>query len=129
MTADAAQVAAAYFETWKARDFTALRSLLADDVEFSGPLARVRGADDCIRGIEGLSRIVTDVVVRKVFRDGGDVLTWFELHTTVADPVPVANWSRVEGGLITRIRVVFDARPLASASASGAGAGAGAAAG
>ena len=26
--------------------------------------------------------------------DGPDVITWFELHTPQADPVPVANWAR-----------------------------------
>jgi hypothetical protein len=46
------------------------------------------------------------------FVDGADVLTWFELHTKDADPIPVANWSHVEDGWITRIRVTFDPRPL-----------------
>ncbi len=31
----------------------------------------------------------------------------------VARPVPTANWSRVQNGKITSIRVVFDARELA----------------
>jgi hypothetical protein len=41
------------------------------------------------------------------------VLTWCELHTTVASPVPVTNWVYVEGGKITSLRVAFDARELA----------------
>ena len=45
--------------------------------------------------------------------DGPDVLTWFDLHTNVAPPCPTANWSHVEHGVITRIRVAFDPRPLA----------------
>jgi len=44
--------------------------------------------------------------------DGSDVLTWFELHAPGADPVPVANWARVEDGKISRVRVTFDPRPL-----------------
>jgi hypothetical protein len=48
---DAATIAATYFDAWKARDFTRLRSVLADDVDFAGPLARVRGGDDCLRGL------------------------------------------------------------------------------
>jgi hypothetical protein len=39
----AAHVAAAYFEAWLARDFARLRSVLADDVDFAGPLGRVQG--------------------------------------------------------------------------------------
>ena len=44
--------------------------------------------------------------------DGPDVITWFELHTPDADPVPVANWARVEDDRIRRVRVTFDPRPL-----------------
>jgi hypothetical protein len=51
--------------------------------------------------------------VQKRFVDGPDVLTWFDLHTSVAPPYPTANWSHVENGKITRIRVAFDPRPLA----------------
>jgi hypothetical protein len=40
------------------------------------------------------------------------VLTWFDLHTTVAEPSPTANWMRTDAGRITAIRVTFDARPF-----------------
>jgi ketosteroid isomerase-like protein len=113
MPDDPARVAATYFEAWKAGDFDLLRLLLADDVTFDGPLAHLDNAEDCVKGLEGMSRIVTDIVVRKVFVDGDDVLTWFELHTSVARPAPTANWSKVQNGKITSIRVVFDARELA----------------
>jgi hypothetical protein len=52
-----------------------------------------------MEGIEGMSQIKSDIVIRKVFVDGPDVLTWFDLHTTLASPVPVANWLHIEGGL------------------------------
>jgi hypothetical protein len=113
MPADTRSLAASYFEAWKAHDFATLRSLLADDVTFAGPLAHIDNADDCVAGLQRMSAIMTDIVVHKVFVDGADVVTWFDLHTSVADPVPTANWSHVEGGKITRIRVAFDARGLA----------------
>jgi hypothetical protein len=108
--------AATYFDAWRARDFTRLRSVLADDVDFAGPLAQVRGADDCLRGLQGMAQIMTGLEVRKVFRDGSDVLTWFDLSTSVADTVPVANWMHVEDGKITRIRVAFDPRGIVGGS-------------
>jgi len=109
-TAGAASI---YFEAWQARNFARLRSVLADDVDFVGPLGRARGGDECLRGLEGMSQIMTGIEVRKVFTDGPDVLTWYDLATSVADPVPVANWMHVEDGKITRIRVAFDARGIA----------------
>jgi hypothetical protein len=112
MAEDAVGVVSAYFDAWMARDFVRLQSVLADDVSFVGPLGTADGAEECREGIEHLAEITTDIVIVKQFVDGGDVLTWFDLHTTVAPPEPVANWSHVEDGRITGIRVTFDARPL-----------------
>lgn len=113
MTEDAGQVAATYFSAWKAGDFATSRSVLADNVIFDGPLGHVEGGDACAQALQRMSRIVTDIVVQKRFVDGPDVLTWFDLHTNVAPPCATANWSHVEHGKITRIRVAFDPRPLA----------------
>jgi limonene-1,2-epoxide hydrolase len=113
MAHDAATVATAYFDAWKANDFDAMRSMVADDVIFEGPLATLEGAEDYVKGIRGLSRIISEIVILKTFVDGRDVLTWYEMHTTVASPVAVANWLHVEGGKITSLRVAFDARELA----------------
>jgi ketosteroid isomerase-like protein len=105
-------VLAAYFDAWRAKDFDAYQELLADDVTFTGPLGQAAGAKECRLGLEAMSEIVTDVVVHHVFVDGPDVLTWFDLHTSVAPPLPTANWSHVEDGEITRIRATFDPRLL-----------------
>jgi hypothetical protein len=116
---DAAALAATYFRAWKARDFGEFRSVLADDVTFTGPLGQAGNADECVQGIQGMSQIMTDVVIRRTFVDGDDVTTWFDLHTKVADdPVLVANWSHVSDGKISSIQVTFDPRPLTSGPAS-----------
>lgn len=112
MSDDTAKAAATYFSSWKARDFDTFRSVLADDVSFRGPLGQADDADSCVQGIKGMSEIVTDIVVHKTFVNGADVVTWFDLHTADAPPCPTANWSHVEDGKITRIRVTFDPRPL-----------------
>ena len=114
---DSAAVAAAtYFDAWLAKDFARLRSVLADDVDFAGPLGQVKGADGCLRGLQGLSAIMTGIQVQQIFTAGSEVLTWYDMATTVADPVPVANWMHVEDGKITRIRVAFDPRGIAGGS-------------
>ena len=113
MADDPAKVASTYFDAWKVNDFDTMRSLVDDDVTFSGPLARLVGAEDYMEGIKVMSKITSDIVIQKVFVDGPDVLTWYDLHTTVADPVPVANCVHVEKGKITFLKVAFDARDLA----------------
>ena len=115
-TTDSRTVAATYFRAWKERDFATLRGILADDVTFSGPLATLDNADDAVKGLTGMAEILDDIVVRHVFVDGPDVLTWFDLHTTVAPPAPTANWQHIEDGRITSIRVTFDPRPLTGGS-------------
>ena len=113
MADDPASVATAYFDAWKANDFDTMRSLVAEHVRFEGPLATLEGAEDYIKGIRGLSQVISEIVIQKVFVNGRDVLTWYDMHTTVASPVAVANWLHIEGGKITALRVAFDARELA----------------
>ena len=110
---DATTVAEIYFSSWLKKDWDTLRSILADDCSFRGPLASVDDGDSCLEGLKGMSQIVTDIVVKKRLADDEDVITWFDLHTKVADPAPTANWSHIENGKITAINVTFDARPLA----------------
>ena len=112
----AATAAATYFEAWLAGDFARLRTVLADDATFSGPMGQAHGADECLRGLQGLATIMTGIEIRKVFTDGSDVLTWYEMATKVADLVPVANWMHIEDGKITRIRAAFDPRGILAGS-------------
>jgi len=70
-------------------------------------------AEECIAGLRGMAEhLMKDIEVHVMAVDGSDVLTWFDLHTGTTDPIPTVNWSHVEDGLITRIRVTFDPRPL-----------------
>jgi ketosteroid isomerase-like protein len=112
MTDPATAAVSTYFDAWRSKDFRRLRTVLADDVEFTGPLAQVSTAEEYQASMEQLGAITEDVVIEKMWVDGGDVLTWFELRTKVAPPTPVANWCHVEGGRITRVRVTFDPRGL-----------------
>lgn len=111
---DPRALAATYFNAWKARDFDLLRSILADDATFRGPLGSADDADTCIQGLKGMAQIITDIIIHKTLADGADVLTWFDLHTSVAPPCPTANWSQTENGKIKTIQVTFDARALAA---------------
>jgi hypothetical protein len=94
-----------------------MRSVLDDGLDFAGPIDRFDTADAYQQAIRGLSQMKTDIVVHTTFVDGPDVLTCYDLHTRVAPPAAVAEWSHVEDGKITMVRVVFDARPFAAAPA------------
>jgi ketosteroid isomerase-like protein len=107
-----AEVATAYFRAWVNDDIDQVRPLLHPDVDFTGALGSTHGAAETLKGLAGMFSMTRQVEVVKRWADGPDVITWFELRTATAGPLPVVNWSHVEDGLITRIRVTFDPRPL-----------------
>lgn len=111
-TGSPADVAAAYFDAWVSNDIERVRPLLDERVEFTGALGSTSGLDDTLAGLRGMFAMTQDVRVVRRWVDGPDVLTWFELRTASAGPMAVVNWSHIEAGRITRIRVTFDPRPL-----------------
>jgi hypothetical protein len=106
------EVAATYFRAWRDGDIDSVRPLLHPDVTFAGALGSTSGLEETLRGLAGMFAMTKQVEVVKRWVDGPDVLTWFELRTATAGPLAIVNWSHVEEGQITRIRVTFDPRPL-----------------
>lgn len=105
-------VAAAYFNAWKSNDIEQVRPLLHSDVEFAGSLGTTKGLEDTLAGLGGMFAMTKQVDVVHRWVDGPDVLTWFELRTATAGPMAVVNWSHVDHGRISWIRVTFDPRPM-----------------
>ena len=56
MTDNPGKIAETYFDAWKVQDFDTLRSILADDVTFDGPMAQLDNADDALKGLRGWRR-------------------------------------------------------------------------
>ncbi|MCG7311133.1 nuclear transport factor 2 family protein [Brachybacterium sp. ACRRE] len=108
-------LAGTYFDCWRRRDFAELAPHLADDVAFDGPLASLRGREDCLEGLVGLARATTHLEVERRLADEEDVMTWFSLGVGDSEPTPVVNWCHVEGGRIRAIRVTFDPRGILAA--------------
>lgn len=105
-------IAAAYFDAWKNGDIERVRPLLHEDVDFVGALGSTTGIEETLAGLGGMFAMTKQVEVIRRWVDGPDVLTWFELHTEKAGPLAIVNWSHIESGRISRIRVTFDPRPL-----------------
>lgn len=117
------QIDEAYFTAWENGDFDTIQFLVADDLEFVGPLAQTQGVEDFLTGLRRLGKVLTRIEVKARFANETDVLTWFDLHSTVAAPAPTAKWTHIENGKIIRIQVAFDPRDviagLENAAASG----------
>ena len=111
-TKTARELAETYFSAWEAGDFDTLRGMLAEDVDFVGALGTASGIEEALGGLKGLGQVLEKIDVKVRVAEGDEVITWFELCTTVAPPAPTANWMHVENGKIARIRVTFDPRGL-----------------
>ena len=115
MSTDPKAVAATYIASWKDADVERLRTILADEVSFRGPLAEVDGADAYAESIRGLFGATERLTVHHVWVDGDDVLTWFDLKMPGAPPAPVAQWCHVADGKVARVQVTFDPRNILAA--------------
>ncbi|MFE7528995.1 nuclear transport factor 2 family protein [Kitasatospora sp. NPDC057542] len=111
-TKSARELAETYFAAWEAGEFETIRELLADDVDFVGALGTASGVEEALAGLKGLGQVLEKIDVKVRVTEGDEVITWFELCTTIAPPAPTANWMHVENGRIARIRVTFDPRGL-----------------
>ncbi|HEX3824828.1 MAG TPA: nuclear transport factor 2 family protein [Mycobacteriales bacterium] len=116
MTTATRASATTYFEAWRDKDFDKLRTVLAENVSFRGPMGTADGIDDCVQGIQQMAAHTIDIDVHVMAVDGEDVITFYDLQMDGVEPVPTANWSHVEAGRITAIRATFDPRPLLAAA-------------
>ena len=108
----AKDVVDSYNRALASRDFAAARRLMADDLQFEGPIDKFQRADDYLKAITGLYGMVKGVEHQATIGEGDEVAMFYLLDTPVAK-APVAEWYTVRGGKIVHLRAYFDARPFA----------------
>jgi hypothetical protein len=109
----AAHLADQFHAALLAGDAAALRSILADDVTFSGPLAEATGAEECIGGLTEMAKMTTSDEVAVRLADDNNVLIWSTMTTKVAPAIETATWLQIKADKIATIRTVYDARGAA----------------
>ncbi len=109
----ALDVVDAFFTALTERDYPTMRSLIHEDLAFTGPLATIDNAEDYLQGMQHVRGATTDLFRRAIFTDGDDVCQIYDV--TFANPeltLPVAEWHHVRENRIDRIQVFCDTRPL-----------------
>ena len=109
-----AEIVEQYFDAWTSKDFDTARSLLRDDLSFSGPIETLDNADALIESVKGLSQIVTGAERRGLVEQGDEVCVIYDLHTAPIPTARVAEWYTVRDGKIASMQAFFDARPFAA---------------
>jgi len=111
----AEQLADQFHRAMLSGDAGTLKSILAEDVTFSGPLAQATGAQECIDGLTEMGTITESDKVAVRLSDDSNALIWSTMKTKVGPAVETATWLKVADGKITAIRAVYDARDAAKA--------------
>jgi hypothetical protein len=110
----ALDVIARYHEALAAGDFVAARSLLRDDLRFTGPFESFEDADSYLEAVQKLWGIVESIRVRHVSASGDEVVALYDMETrTPAGTQLVCEWYGVEGGEVAWIHALFDTAPFA----------------
>ena len=112
MESDPLSVVEAYFAARDTFDYERARTFLADEgFAFESPIMRIGSANDFIQHLSLTSGIVQSVENRKVFVDGADLchILTYRIQISEKQDVAVAQWTRVLGGRIVRMEVIFDA--------------------
>ena len=106
------EIAEQYFVAWTSGDFETARTLLRDDVAFSGPIDRFDNADDLIDSLRAFVQIVTGAERCGLVGQGDEVCAIYDLSTDAVESSPVAEWYLIRDGRIASLEVFFDARPF-----------------
>jgi hypothetical protein len=113
--ANAAEIVQSFKQALGKGDVAAARKLLHDDLSFRGPIDTFDKPEPYLEALKALHPIVQRIDVKKIFVDGDDVCTLYDMVTnTAAGTAFIAEWMQVKGGKIASICTVFDARPFAA---------------
>jgi len=109
MTHDPRHIALSYIEACGAKNYSAVAPLLAPNITFVCPGNSLTGAEPYLAVLRQLGPVWLRSDVKKVFADGPDVCVIYDFVTdSPAGSVPIVEWLRIEGGLITSIDLFFD---------------------
>ena len=109
----ARQLIEMYHAAWTTGDFDTARRCLADDLDFKGSIDAFHKADDFIvalKRFQGMLRGVT--IINSLFGQDGAALLYDCDTATPAGVIRTAEFFSTKNGMISEIRLVFDASEL-----------------
>jgi hypothetical protein len=119
MTMTVLETVAVYYDAWqdKRGDFSAVP--LAEDLEFTGPVASFDSAEGYRRMAAEAGPTVTSFRVRRQFVDGATVCSIIDWEMAIpgVGPMTSAELLEVKDGVIVRGELIYDGAPLRRAMA------------
>ena len=107
------EIVTEYYQAMGKRDFEKLEKFLASDVQFIGPLAKLKGKEAVVEATKRFTSLFKTLNVRAKFGSNNQAMVVYDLDC----PEPVGLFSSsalmtFENGLITKIELFYDARPF-----------------
>ena len=113
------ELVARYYDAWQTRGGDLTDVPLADDFQFSGPVASFDSAEGYRGMAREAGRAVTSFSVRKQFVDGNTVCSIIDWEMAIpgVGQMTSAELLEVENGVIVRGELIYDAEELRHAMA------------
>ena len=115
---DLAKIAGDYLEAWNRKDAAAFAALVAPEVRFVGPLARIEGRDAFVAALSRMFPMVERVALRALFAEEGGTRVVLIYDFVCAPPIGscrTAEMLEVRGGLIVASELFVDSAPFTAA--------------
>lgn len=108
-----AEIIGEYYRAMGERDFEKVERLLSSDVQFIGPLAKLKGKEAVIEATKRFTSLFKALNVRAKFGSNNQAMVVYDLDC----PEPIGLFSSsalmtFENELITKIELFYDARPF-----------------
>lgn len=106
-------IATVYYTAMSEKNIGALEKHLHPDVQFSAPLAKVKGKEAVLESTKGFANFFKSLKIRAKLGTGDQAMIVYDLEC----PEPVGNVTSAslmtfQDGLITKIELFYDARPF-----------------
>jgi hypothetical protein len=117
----ALQTALAYHRAWTSHNFEQAMTYISEDIVCRAPAGRLDGAEAFRAFMGPFVQIVTSSKLVAAFGDETTAVLMYDTDTVPVKDAPGAECLTVEGGKITRMRIIFDRVPFDAARRATAG--------
>jgi ketosteroid isomerase-like protein len=100
-----------YLEAVGNKDMSVVQSLLAPEIEFVGPVMKLKGAAAVIEALRRISAVHVRNDVKRVFVDGEETCAVYDFVTDTHGSVATVEWLRIRAGQIQSVQLYYDQLP------------------
>ncbi|MFT3699977.1 MAG: nuclear transport factor 2 family protein [Kofleriaceae bacterium] len=102
------EVAKQLLVAWTTGDFATVDAVIAESIDFVGPLGHTTGAAAYAKGIREFAALIDRAEIEVAFGDGENVCIIYDLVTKAGAKAPTAGHYRIVDGKVAMVRAYFN---------------------